>query len=184
MSTQAPEEQGLERQGYLAKHGATLIDHGYNIVPIQVGKKAPGFDGWQKARSTKSQLAEWLQNGHKWSGVGVNCKYTPAIDIDVRDEAVAKVMEEWVHENIGYTPTRIGSYPKRLLAFRADEPFRKMRSTKYVDEWGDEHQIEILGDGQQFVAFVASAHSPLDSPSAACIRFSPPGRDDLIQRQG
>lgn len=153
MSTQAPEEQGLERQGYLAKHGATLIDHGYNIVPIQVGKKAPGFDGWQKARSTKSQLAEWLQNGHKWSGVGVNCKYTPAIDIDVRDEAVAKVMEEWVHENIGYTPTRIGSYPKRLLAFRTDEPFRKMRSTKYVDEWGDEHQIEILGDGQQFVAF-------------------------------
>lgn len=139
--------------GLLAQHGATLIDQGYSVVPIQVGKKAPGFDGWQKTRSTKPQLEEWIEHGHRWSGVGILTRHTPAIDIDVRDEDVANQMVEWVHENIGPSPTRIGRAPKCLLPFRTDEPFRKMRSTKYKDEWGDEHQIEILGDGQQFVAF-------------------------------
>lgn len=139
--------------GYLAQHGARLIDQGYTVVPIQVGKKAPGFDGWQKARSTKPQLEEWLAHGHRWSGVGILTRHTPAIDIDVRDEDVALKMEALVAEIVGRGLLRIGRAPKRLMLFRTDEPFRKMRSTKYRDEWGDEHQIEILGDGQQFVAF-------------------------------
>jgi hypothetical protein len=139
--------------GFLAQHGATLIDNGYAVIPIQVGKKAPGFDGWQKARSTKPQLAEWVEHGHRWSGVGIITKHNPAIDIDVRDEAIALELEAWVRSNIGDAPMRIGSPPKRLFVFRTDAPFRKMRSAKYKDEWNDQHQIEILGDGQQFVAY-------------------------------
>lgn len=139
--------------GFLAQHGAALIDNGYNIVPIQVGKKAPGFDGWQKARSTKPQLDEWLEHGHRWSGVGILTRHTPAIDIDVLDEVVAEKIEAWVRDNIGEAPVRVGRAPKRLMLFRTDEPFRKMRSTVYKDEWGDKQLIEILGDGQQFVAY-------------------------------
>lgn len=139
--------------GYLAEHGAALIDNGYNIIPIQVGKKAPGFDGWQKARSTKPQLEDWLKNGHRWSGVGILTRHTPAIDIDVLDEDVADKIEEWVRFNIGDTPVRVGRAPKRLMMFRTDEPFRKMRSSVYRDQFGDKHQIEILCDGQQFVAY-------------------------------
>lgn len=139
--------------GYLALHGAKLIEQGYTVVPIQVGKKAPGYDGWQKSRATKAQVVDWLKGGHKWSGVGILTKNTPAIDIDVRDEEVALQVQAWIEENVGMAPLRIGRAPKRLMMFRTDEPFRKMRSTKYVDDWGDEHQIEILGDGQQFVAY-------------------------------
>lgn len=139
--------------GYLAKHGATLIDNGYSVIPIQVGKKAPGFDGWQRARSTKPQLDEWVAHGHRWSGVGILTKHTPAIDIDVRDENIADAMQDFIVETISEAPVRVGRAPKRLMVFRTEEPFRKMRSTKYKDEWGDEHQIEILGDGQQFVAY-------------------------------
>lgn len=139
--------------GYLALHGEKLIEQGYTVVPIQAGKKAPGFDGWQKSRATKGQIDDWLANGHFRSGVGILTKNTPAIDIDVRDEEVALLIEQWVRENIGDGPLRIGRAPKRLMLFRTDEPFRKLRSTKYKDDWGDEHQIEILGDGQQFVAF-------------------------------
>lgn len=155
MSTTTPSEKDFLAQqgGYLALHGAKLLENGYTVVPIQVGKKAPGFDNWQRAKATKGQIDDWLKNGHKWSGIGVITKHTPAIDIDVRDEEVALKIEEWVRENIGDAPLRIGRAPKRLMLFRTDEPFRKMRSTKYVDDWGDEHQIEILGDGQQFVAF-------------------------------
>lgn len=141
------------RVDYLALHGAALIDNGYNVIPIQVGKKAPGFDGWQKARSTKPQLEEWLENGHRWSGVGILTRHTPAIDIDVLDEDVAEKIEDWIRFNIGDAPKRVGRAPKRLLVFRTDEPFRKMRSTVYRDEWGDKQLIEVLGDGQQFVAY-------------------------------
>lgn len=139
--------------GYLARYGAALIDHGYNIVPIQVGKKAPGFDGWQRTRATKPLLDEWLQHGHRWSGVGILTAYTPAIDIDVCDDDVADAIEEWVRENIGPAPVRIGRAPKRLMLFRTDRPFKKIRSTVYRDEWGDKHQIEVLGEGQQCVAY-------------------------------
>lgn len=138
---------------YLTKFGEKLIENGYNIVPIQPGKKSPGFDGWQKSRATKGKIREWVASGYRRSGVGIITKYTPAIDIDVRDEKVAIKMEEWVSENIGSSPTRIGLMPKRLMVFKTDEPFKKMRSSKYSDEWGDQHQIEILGDGQQFVAY-------------------------------
>ena len=41
-------DRKLARPGYLQEYGATLIDQGYNVVPIMPGKKAPGFDGWQK----------------------------------------------------------------------------------------------------------------------------------------
>jgi Primase C terminal 2 (PriCT-2)/Family of unknown function (DUF5906)/Bifunctional DNA primase/polymerase, N-terminal len=144
----------FKRQGnYLATLGDTLINNGYHIVPIQVGKKAPGFDGWQKSRSTKQQLKEWLDHGHKNSGVGIITKNTPAVDIDVLDDVVSKKMGQWVVKNIADAPVRIGKAPKRLYLFRCDEPFRKITSNTYVDEWDQKHKIEILGEGQQFVAY-------------------------------
>lgn len=146
-------EDTVVRRDFLAQHGAALLDNGYTVVPIQTGKKAPGFDGWQKSTPSKHQLKEWIDHGHKNSGVGIITKNTPAIDIDVRDDEVAQKVETWVRENIGDAPVRIGKAPKRLLVFRTNTPFKKMRSSKWRDQFGDEHQIEILGDGQQFVAY-------------------------------
>lgn len=139
--------------GFLAEHGQALIDNGYNIVPIWPGKKAPGFDGWQKIVSTKPQLKDWLASGHKDSGVGILTRTTPAIDIDVRDSEAAQRIENFICETINWAPTRVGKAPKRLMLFRTDAPFRKMKSNVYVDDFGDEQAIEILGDGQQFVAY-------------------------------
>lgn len=142
-------------QDFLAMHGEKLIDNGYTIVPIQRGKKAPGFDGWQKTRSTKAQLKEWLTNGHKNSGVGIVTRDNPAVDIDVLDDAIAHKLGQWVIENIADAPMRIGRAPKRLFLFRCDEPFRKIKSSTFInaDNKEIEHKIEILGDGQQFVAY-------------------------------
>jgi hypothetical protein len=160
----------LEEGGYLALHGKRLLDNGYHVVPIKVGSKAPGFDGWEKSKATAAQLEEWLKHGHKWSGVGVITRNTPAIDIDVRDEEVATKMEAWVRENIGDAPMRIGQPPKRLFLFRTDKPFRKMRSIKFKDEWDDLHQIEVLCEGQQFVAYAKhpDTNKPYAWPDAGC----------------
>lgn len=141
------------RHDYLSQHGEKLLDNGYHIVPIKVGGKAPGYDGWEKSRRTRGQLKEWLENGHKNAGVGILTKETPAVDIDIRDEEVAELMETWVRENLGGTLMRIGKAPKRLFLFRTDKPFKKMRTTLREDEWKDRHQIEVLGDGQQCVVF-------------------------------
>lgn len=138
---------------YLARHGDTLIDQGYSVVPIQQGKKAPGFDGWQKSKSTKSQVKDWLNDGFKNAGVGILTKVTCAIDIDCLDSTTALKFERWCLNEIGDAPVRIGKAPKRLLLFRTDVPFRKLRSAVYVDDFGDKQMIEVLGDGQQFVAF-------------------------------
>lgn len=148
------EAQFLAQQGgYLALHGPKLIQQGYTPVPIQAGKKSPGYEGWQKSKASNTQIKTWIENGHKWSGVGILTKNAPAIDVDVRDAEVAQLVEDWIIQNIGTAPKRIGRAPKRLFLFRTDEPFRKMRTNKYMDEWAQEHQIEFLADGQQFVAY-------------------------------
>lgn len=157
MSRSAPTGDGDGGQeiegGYLAKFGERLLENGYHIVPIRVGGKAPGFDGWEKSRATKAQLREWVEHGHKWAGVGILTKNTPAIDIDIRDEDVALKMDAWIRKNLGGTLVRIGQAPKRLFLFRTDKPFRKMRTTLRLDEWEDKQQIEVLAEGQQCVVY-------------------------------
>lgn len=140
-------------KGFLSRHGAALIDAGYHIIPIKRGEKRPPFTAWEKIRADKAKLREWLEDGYGSCGVGIIAAETPAVDIDIRDQDVAEHMEEWIHDNVAMAPVRVGHAPKRLLMFRTDEPFRKLKSTIYVDEFDDEHAVEILGDGQQFVAF-------------------------------
>lgn len=143
----------VKNGAFLAAYGAKLLERGYEIIPIAVGKKAPGFDDWSKTKSTKKQLKEWLENGHDRDGVGILTTNTPFIDLDIRNEQIALEAEAKVIELIGEGPLRIGFAPKRGLLFRTDKPFTKKRTNKYIDEWGDLHQIEILGQGQQFVAY-------------------------------
>lgn len=147
------QELVIGKSEILENLGETLIQNGYNIVPIPTGTKSPGFDGWQDTVATGRVLKGWIDNGYGDAGVGILTKNSPAVDLDIRDTEVAQRMEDWCHENLGFTPVRVGNHPKRLLVFKTDEPFRKMKSGKFVDEWGDEHEVEILASGQQFVAY-------------------------------
>lgn len=154
-------------KGYLAKYGAALIDNGYDIVPIRRGSKAPPFDGWEKTRANKKQLREWIEGNYARSGVGILTRRTPGVDLDILDKRLSKHMVDFVQENFGLAPVRIGMAPKTLLLFRADRPFPKINSSTWEDEFGDPElshtrrgeptghlrKVEILGDGQQFVSF-------------------------------
>lgn len=149
--------------GPFANYGSKLIQQGYGVVPIPKGGKSPAIKdfAWQKDYAkSQADLKDMLDRGWGRHGIGIVTKDTPAIDIDVLDAAVVAHMVEWVSTHIGVAPQRIGKAPKTLLLFACDEPFSKIYSNSYRveahPEWTPEKhwmRIEVLGDGQQFVAF-------------------------------
>lgn len=128
----------------------TLHANGYNITPLH--GKHPIIDNWAALYSDGLKIEKWLQK-YTNANVGVLTRRTPAIDIDIYDPDAAAEMQAWCLDNLSdIAPVRVGQAPKCLLLFRTETPFRKMKET-WVDGAGQEHAIEILGDGQQFVAF-------------------------------
>lgn len=125
-----------------------LYDNGYDIVPINKGKKAPIAKGWQNGGFKPENIK---------AGVGVLCGQDDnpiiAIDIDFTNHSTAEVMSEWCHDNLGMTVERVGNAPKTLLVYRASEPMTKRVGRWFVDSKGTKQRVEVLGKGQQFVAY-------------------------------
>jgi Bifunctional DNA primase/polymerase, N-terminal/Primase C terminal 2 (PriCT-2) len=159
-------------ESYMARLGARLVDNGYPVLPIMPGSKKPGqfkrgawrdYRGWTKhgTRSTSEhELAVW--NGWPDAGVGIATGTVIGVDIDIRDDQVASGLERLARELLGDTPAvRFGLPPKRLLVYRTAEPLDGMKA----------HPIEVLGLGQQFVAFADHPdtkrpyHWPQESPA-------------------
>lgn len=151
--------------GALAKYGSRLLGNGYRILPIARGTKQPPgrLGNWRKVKATPELLEDWLSNGDARSGVGIDARVTPAVDLDILDEAGVEHMLAWIREHITTdAPQRIGQAPKTLLLFRSDDAFPKIMSRNWLDDWCTElakdggikpYRVEILGAGQQFVAF-------------------------------
>ena len=140
-------------QGYLARQGRRLLVKGYPIIPIKPGDKRPGYSGWENTQADDGKLRKWLSNGYAKGGVGILTRDFPAVDIDVLDEEISAKLVAWCKANIGKTATRVGMAPKTLLAYRAAEPFTKVQSKRWKSPDGKIHKVEILGDGQQYVAY-------------------------------
>ena len=107
------------------------------------------FQNWPSYDATPELIAKWSDKGN----IGILTADTPAVDLDIRDDALACEMEAFVATLLGDVPTRVGRAPKRLMVFRTETPFRKLASMRFECELGGVHQVEILGQGQQFVAY-------------------------------
>lgn len=138
---------------FLKKHGHELVDQGYEIVPIKKGRKAPMLAGWQDIRATHKDVDMWLSNGHADGGVGILCRKTAAVDIDCLDKKVNYDLLHWLSENIGESVVRIGQKPKCIVPFKVEGNFSKIRSSEYECSMGVKHAVEVLSEGQQFVAY-------------------------------
>jgi uncharacterized protein (DUF927 family) len=130
-----------------------LVANGYLIVPILPGTKRPAIDNWQNARLTIADIEQF-----RGRGVGVLCGVGEhpicAVDIDVRHEGIVQAITQWSTRQLGLPLERIGQPPKRLLVYRANEPgWAKVSSSWFEDAAGGKHRLEILGKGQQFVAY-------------------------------
>lgn len=144
---------------YWKELGMVLFGNGYTTIPIYAhdsdnkgaGKRPIGKD-WEKTVNSKEQIAGWAKR-HATNGIGILTKNTPAVDIDIYDKEASDYMASWVEANIGFAPCRIGREPKKLFLFRTDEPFTKVKSAVWEDDFGELHAVEVLADGQQFVAY-------------------------------
>lgn len=128
-----------------------LKSRGYMIVPIKKGKKGPETAGWQNDDPTEERLRALAERGYADGNIGINTRFTPAIDLDVYDDEVAQVMEDYLAERYGDISVRVGQAPKRLVVFRTTTPFRKMFAS--YSDGKTTHKLEVLGNGQQFVAY-------------------------------
>jgi hypothetical protein len=142
-----------------------LADFGYQVVPIKPGGKAPMLADWQTPQHLSAYLPHRdpdtgkVTDCRRW-GTGILSTHTPGVDLDLRDRQVVKVLFALAAEILGPAPFRIGARPKVLLAYRSDTPFPKVTG-KWFAMPGENgradgyapHRIEVMGAGQQFVAY-------------------------------
>ena len=138
---------------YFEEQGRALLANGYLIIPIKPGHKRPALGHWQEARLGIHDLGNYP--GH---GVGIltgqGAYPICAVDIDCTDQALSDRFAQWCKDNLGYTCERVGRAPKTLLVYRANaEGIQKATGKNYTDKDGNKHRLEILGHGQQFVAY-------------------------------
>ncbi len=127
----------------------SLIDNGYHIVPLKAGHKGPVIKSWQSREFTAADID---------AGIGVKCGVGDypicAIDVDVLDADLVASFSVWVQDNYGITCERVGNAPKTMLIYRMSGPaWRKNTSSWFTDTDGVKQRLEILGKGQQFVAY-------------------------------
>src|SRR5262249_50153874 len=112
----------------------------------------------------REEIVLWDSMWQYARNTGVIAKRTPGLDIDIKIEDAAEAVEALAREHFeerGLVLVRFGQPPKRLIPLRTDEPFGKLaRLFKAPD--GSEQKIEILCDGQQWVA--AGVHPDTKQP--------------------
>jgi hypothetical protein len=175
-------------KSYMARLGARLVDNGYAVLPIMPGTKKPGqfkrgawrdYRGWTKhgtRPTSEHELIVW--SGWPDAGIGIPTGTVIGVDIDVLEAQLASRLEQLAHEMLGDTPAvRFGLQPKRLLVYRAAEPLSGMKA----------HPIEVLGLGQQFVAFADHPETkrpyewPQESPADLPAESLPPVDEATIR---
>lgn len=131
--------------------GEDLAVNGYEFVPLRKNEKRPVFKNWTDLDFV-SDYQTWIAR-HPDAGAGIITSNNPAVDLDIKDEQLVQELSDYVELGYGSAPIRIGLDPKRLLVFRlAGKPFKTIKSV-WLDAAGQKYEVQILGDGQQFVAY-------------------------------
>ncbi|CUH64654.1 hypothetical protein TL5118_00963 [Thalassovita autumnalis] len=133
---------------------AKLIDNGYMPIPIPTGQKRPKITGWPTKTFTPRDFAQDNNVGIRTGDRGVGF-----LDIDIYDqEVVEAVIAEFNrrYENRGPWMQRTGQAPKTGFLFRTEAGAKKRQialSPSGKAPEGKDEKIEVLLQGQQFIAF-------------------------------
>lgn len=111
--------------------------------------KVPFIKGWQNNPITAVP--------DRATGLGILTGEITAVDVDCLNLELSKFIKEWLYSHfafMGQLIYRYGNRPKFLVPFRSSDPDRKKcTSAVFIDTEGRKNQIEVLGKGQQFVAY-------------------------------
>ena len=136
--------------------GPQVVDNGYLVCHIAKGHKVPMYKNWQRSPMT-SQECEDCANSE--DGVGILCGQGEipicALDFDIDgDNELSAAMTELMQSVFGVDVShRVGKAPKFLVMLRASESGWKKVKTPLFRKGEMTAQLEILGSGQQFVAY-------------------------------
>ena len=112
--------------------------------------EAVGFPGWTTHVTTPEEIAQWRQDQDL--GISIRLEHMIAVDCDVDDAEIAQGIYKILCDLIGEEPprrTRADS-ARWLVAMRLAEGEQVLKS-RYLLKNGE--CLEVLGKGQQFVAF-------------------------------
>lgn len=133
----------------------TLKASGFPPIPV-IGKRPP-MDGWDtKIDANDQEIDLWDKVWPEADNTGIFCKFVPVIDIDILNPDAAEAVEQLVrdrYEEAGSILVRIGLAPKRAIPFRTNDPFKKITRNLIAPDGDTKQKLELLCDGQQFVAF-------------------------------
>ena len=109
--------------------------------------------GWTDITATEKIVDSWARQYPDAHNTGALTRHTPVVDIDVTDAAAADAIEALAREQFaerGHFLVRFGKAPKRAIPLSTDKPFKKIKLALAAPN-GSKAEIEILGDGQQFI---------------------------------
>lgn len=138
------------RPPVFATAGPELLRRGFQ--PIPVNGKRPVTKKWEEAPMHPDQIAFWACEFAELN-TGLRTEDLVAVDLDIYHYEVADAVEKAFVARFGPGLKRLGQAPKRLLLYGAKTPGLKITSPVYRTMDGFEHRVEILGIGQQFVAY-------------------------------
>jgi hypothetical protein len=129
-----------------------LIENGYEPVAVQ-GKRALGT-GWSTRPNTIEAVAAERAALPNATNTGLRTGRLVGLDIDIRDPDQAEAMQAIAFEVLDNGPMmRIGS-KGAMLVYRNEAPIPKITISDRPPGGGKRRTlVEILGKGQQFVAY-------------------------------
>lgn len=140
-----------------------LRANGYPPVPVAGPKmrcKSPGkqplMRDWRAicADADEAEIRRWAVTEPGCTNTGILADGLAGADIDIPVPILAAQVEALAAAKLGGTALRrIGRAPKSLLLYRTATPLPKMETPELLLPDGTKVQVEILGAGQQFVAY-------------------------------
>lgn len=132
-----------------------------------------GFD-WRRHDTTPQDLEAW---GAMGAGIGIRTGHgLLCIDADTLDPKQAETVLRLAVQHLGEAPLRVGKPPKFAMLYRTHEPDLRLQRVHFSAPDGKENRVEILAEGQQFVA--AGIHPETGKPYR-WIKPLPDSIDDL-----
>ena len=133
--------------GRYATFAPRLVQNNWDVTPVN-GKRAV-LSGWASRPAT---ALEYQNYANASIGVLTGGQYNiVAVDVDVMNPFASNELQRLATECLGMAPQRIGKAPKFLMRYRCTESIKKTKTGVYTID-NDDAAVEVLAEGQQFVA--------------------------------